>query len=137
MATGTVGSDARKTHHQHVHALRFEVNYNDTGIATGVIKGDKLPAGAIIVGTDVLVETTFNAGTTNVLTVGTNGTTANNIVASGDVNEASAQMFGNIAATLTAPLAADVDVYAKFTQTGTAAEQGKAHVIIKYYPHAS
>ena len=69
MATGTPGSTARKNALQLVHYLRFTVNFNDTGIATGVGK-QWLPAGAMIIGTDVNISTAFNAGTTNALTVG-------------------------------------------------------------------
>jgi hypothetical protein len=133
MATGTAATTARQSHEQQVHYLRFSVNYNDAGISTGVAK-QYLPAGAILIGTDVIVTATFNAQTTNVLTVGVNGTTANNVVGSADVNEASAQIFQNISASATLPLTADSQVYAKYTQTGTAATQGKAYVIIKYIP---
>src|SRR5262249_61086983 len=87
MATGTQGNTGRQTQYQMVHPLRLTVNNNDGGIANGVGR-QWLPAGAIIVGTDVMVDTVFNAGTTNVLTLGTNGpSTYDNIVAAADVNE--------------------------------------------------
>jgi hypothetical protein len=134
MATGTLATTARQAHVQQVGYCRFVVNYNDPGISVGVGK-QYLPAGAIIIGTDVLVTASFNANSTNVLTVGVNGTTANNIVGSADVNEASVQIFQNISASATLPLTADTQVYAKFAQTGaTAATSGKAYVIIKYIP---
>lgn len=133
MATGTAATTARQYHEQMVHYARFAVNYNDAGIDTGVGK-QVLPAGAVIVGTDVIVTAAFNAATTNVLTVGTNGTTANNVVGSGDVNEASAQIFGNIPPTAPGPLAADTQLYVKYTQTGTAATAGAAVVVVKYIP---
>jgi hypothetical protein len=134
MATGTAATTARQYHEQMVHYARFAVNYNDAGIDTGVAK-QTLPAGAVIVGTDVIVTTVWNAATTNVLTVGTNGTTANNIVGSGDVNEASAQIFANIPATAPGPLASDLPIYVKYTQTGTAATTGAAVVVVKYVPN--
>jgi hypothetical protein len=136
MATGTAGTTARRSSLQMVHYLRFDVNYNDTSISTGVPK-QTLPAGAIITSTSVLVTTTFNAQTTNVLTVGTNGTTANNMVASGDVDETTAALTNAIKPTSAAlgKLAADVPVYVKFTQTGTAATQGAATVIVHYVPN--
>ncbi len=135
MATNTAGSTARQYQSQLIHYLRFDVNYNDAGIASGVSK-QTLPAGAIIVGTDVLVSTTFNAQTTNVLTVGTNGTTANNIIASGDVDETTGGLTKSVSPTAAAlgKLAADVPVYVKYTQTGTVASAGNATVIIKYVP---
>lgn len=136
MATGTAGSTARQSHNQQVHYLRFAVTYSDTGIASGISK-QTLPAGAIIVGTDVNVGTTFNAQTTNVLTVGINGTTANNIIASGDVDETTAGLTQNVKPTGTAlvSIAADSPVWVKYTQTGTAATQGAAIVIVKYVPN--
>jgi hypothetical protein len=133
MATGTAGTTARRSSVQMVHYLRMAINYNDTGISSGVGK-QYLPAGAIILGTDVHIATAFNAGTTNVLTVGTNTTTDNNIVAAGDVDETATGLTQNIKPTGTAlgPLSADAQVFAKFAQTGTAATAGKAYVIIKY-----
>ena len=63
MATGTPGNTGRQTQYQMVHTLRITVNYNDAGIANGVGK-QWLPAGAIIVGTDAVIDTVFNAATT-------------------------------------------------------------------------
>lgn len=138
MATGTVATVARQYHTQQVHFIRFDVAYNDAGVASGKATGEYLPAGAIIIGTDVFVNAVFNAGSTNVLTVGTNGSTANNIVASGDVNEASAILFKDISpaagGTAEGKLASDAQIYVKFDQTGTAAATGSATVMIKYIP---
>ena len=117
---------------QAVHYLRKTVNYNDTGIGTAdTVKVGRLPAGAFITNTLVRVDTVFNAATTNVLTIGTNAASDNNIVASGDVNEASAITFvcttGNGLS-----ITSDTDVYARYTQTGTAATTGKATVVITF-----
>lgn len=130
-----VGSTARRHSAQLVHYMRIGVTFNDIGIANGVGK-QVLPAGAVIIGTDVVVTQAFNAASTNVLTVGTNGTTANNIVASGDVDESAVALTQNIKPTSAAlgPLAADAQVYVKYTQTGTAASAGAAEIIIKYVP---
>lgn len=136
MATGTAGSTARTINLEAVQFIRFDVTYSDTGIATGVSR-QTLPANAIIIGTDVVIATTFNAQTTNVLTVGTNGTTANNIIASGDVDETTAGLTKSVSPTGAAlgKLASDLPVYVKYTQTGTAATQGAGTVIIKYVPN--
>jgi hypothetical protein len=127
---------ARQSVDQCVHYLRIVVNYNDASISGGARAYGALPAGALIIGTDVNVTTVFNAGTTNVLTVGTNTTTSNNIIAAGDVDEASAALTKNVSPTGAAlvPLATDLDVYVKYTQTGTAATTGKAYIVIKYIP---
>lgn len=134
MATGTAGSTARRTHLQVVETICIDVNFNDAGIASGVNSGKVLPAGAIIVGSDVFITTTFNAQTTNVLTAGTNGTTATNIVAAGDVDETTYGLTKNISPTAAAlgKLASDLPIWVKYTQTGTAATQGAGTIIVKY-----
>lgn len=88
-----------------------------------------IPKGAIIVATRVAVITVFNAGTTNVLVVGTAGT-ADELAAAGDVNEAAAGL--TTLAKDIAALAADTEYLAKYTQTGGAATTGKARVTIEY-----
>jgi hypothetical protein len=118
-----------------VHFLVAHVDYNDTGISSGIRVGT-LPAGCIIVGTDVLITTAFNAGTTNVLTAGGNSSSFNDIVASGDVDETATGLTQNIKPTGSSlgRLAADRDVYVMYAQTGTAASAGSADVIVKYIP---
>src|SRR5258706_13061372 len=114
MAPATAGSTARQTQYQHVHSLRITVNYNDPGIANGVGK-QWLPAGAILVGTDVVVDTVFNAATTNVLTLGTNAAAYDNIAAAADINEGATGLTQNIKPTRTAlgKLSAAAQVFAK------------------------
>ena len=125
---------ARKNALQLVHYLRFAVNFNDLGIA-GDINKQMLPAGAIIIGTDVQVVQAFNAATTNDVTVGLAGV-ANNVVAAADAVETAVGLTQNIKPTGTAlgPLAADSQVKVTYAQTGAAATQGRAIVIIKYIP---
>jgi hypothetical protein len=132
MTTGTPGSTARRNSSQQVGYLRFTVNYNDSGIAAGNTK-QWLPAGAIITDTSVYVGTGFNAGTTNVLTVGL-GASVNTIVASGQVTPGSTGLTNSIVPTGNAlgPLASDLQVNVTYTQTGTAASAGQAIVMIKY-----
>ncbi|HEY1382121.1 MAG TPA: hypothetical protein VGF43_00820 [Dongiaceae bacterium] len=121
---------AQQYHQNLVHYLRKEVNYNDPNVATGIVVG-RLPANAQVVQALARVRTTFNAGTTNVLTVGTNASNYDNIFGTADIAEGSA---GNNAA----PLAnlqealAEADVFVKYTQTGTAATQGKAVIHVAY-----
>lgn len=129
--------NARQTQFQQQHYFRKLVNFNDTGIGTGVYVGT-LPAGAQIVSTNVNIITGFNAGTTNVLTWGMNGpTTNNNMCAAGDVDETATGLTLGIKPTGTAlvPLAADSDLYAMFTQTGTVATTGQAVLICHYIPN--
>jgi hypothetical protein len=121
---------AQQYHQNLVHYLRKEVNYNDPGIAAGVVIG-RLPVNAQVMQALARVRTTFNAGTTNVLTVGTNAANYDNIFGTADIAEGS---VGNNAATLAnlQEALAEADVFVKYTQTGTAANQGKAVIHIAY-----
>ncbi|KRR21907.1 hypothetical protein [Bradyrhizobium retamae] len=134
MTTNTPGSTARQYAAQLVHYARIAVNHGDKGIAAGVLK-QWLPKGAVVIGTDVQIVEAFNAGTTNVLTVGLAGV-ANNLVAAGDADEAAVALTQNVKPTGTAlgPLSADHRVSVHYTHTGTAPTTGKAIIIIKYVP---
>lgn len=132
MATNSAGSVARELSLQAVHYFRKTVNYNDADIASGV-KFGVLPAGAQLIGVIVNVETAFNAGTTNVLTVGTNASDWNNVVDSDDT----AETAGGSALITTGTgleFTADTSIYVKYAQTGTAASTGKAHIVVMYVP---
>lgn len=131
MATNTAGTAARALSFQAVHYLRKTVTYSDAGIATGIAFPAPLPAGAQILSTYVNVLTAFNAQTTNVLTVGQNSSSYNDIAGSGDITEGSTGMQvvttgGGL------DITTDVTPYVKFTQTGTAATAGKARIVIAY-----
>lgn len=123
---------ARRYQTRQVHYLTKSVTYSDTAISAGTVTfNNALPSNAFITETYVKVKAAFNAGTTNVLTVGTNTTTANDIVAAADVNEASAQMFV-VAGVGVLDTSTPLDVYVKYTQTGTAATTGSADIVIGY-----
>lgn len=113
-----------------VKFLRSTVNFNTANIANGVIVG-QIPAGAQIMRAIVRVITSFNAGTTNVLTVGSNASAYDNIFNAAGISEGAA---GNNDAAVANLLyfAAATDIFAKYTQTGTAATQGQAIVNIMY-----
>lgn len=91
-----------------------------------------LEAGVVPLGCDVTIETAFNAGTSNTLVVGTvdddDGFAANAGTVPGTPG-----FKQNLAGALSGiPLAANKIVYAKFTQSGTAATTGKAHIVMKF-----
>ena len=118
----------------------FTVNYNDRGISAGVAFA-KLPQNAYITGVSCHVITAFNAGTTNVLTVGTDATTTNQVINAGISNQSideSSVTYQNVSASgalgvgITSP--SDVTLYAKYAQTGNAATAGKARCIITFIP---
>jgi hypothetical protein len=118
---------ARQLHTQQVHYLRKRVNWNDSGIATGVVMGT-LPAGAMIVSQDVRCNTAFNAGTTNALNV---GTAAGGTQLFTDAATAGARQptKANLS------FASDSDIYVQYAQTGTAATAGQADIVIGYAPN--
>ncbi len=134
MATNTAGKTARQGYQQQVNYLRKTVNYNDTGISSGVGHPFYLPAGAQILFTTVNIVTAFNAGTTNVLTVGQNATSYNDIVNATDVNEG---VTGSTMVLRGADLniTSDTQVFVKYTQTGGAATTGVANIVIAYAPN--
>lgn len=135
MATNTAGSTARQAHNEMVQTLRFVVNWNDSGIATADTKKvGTLPAGALITGTDVFVTTAFNAATTNVLSIGYEATTNANIVTNAQALAGAAGLKQNLPPNGLAllPLTADFNIFALYTQTGTAATAGKAVIVIKF-----
>jgi hypothetical protein len=134
MATNTDNRHvARQLPFQATNYLRKTVNFNDTGISTGEPFSFYLPAGAQILYATVNIITAFNAGTTNVLTVGQNSSSYNDIVASGDVAPGST---GSTMCLRGADLniTSDVQVNATYTQTGTAATAGQAVIVITYAP---
>lgn len=133
MPTGTLGSTARRYQTSQEHYITAQVAWNTTGIATGVVIGT-LPATAIITRWVVHVTTAFNAATTNVLEVGMNASTYNDIAPTASVIAGTAGVKSGDAAVSTARgrLAADTPVRAMYTQSGTAASAGAAEVVVFY-----
>lgn len=91
----------------------------------------QIPNGATVVSVVVRVTTAFNAATTNTLTVGSNSTSYNNLVAAADVN---AGVVGNtdVLSAEGFTVTADTQLYANYAQTGTAATAGAATIIVGY-----
>lgn len=135
MATNTMPAfpQARRQGQQLINTIRKTVNYNDAGISSGIAFAESLPVGAFILSVHVEIVTAFNAVTTNVLTVGTNSTSYNDIVTAGDVDETAT---GNNDVTRgrgrSLAATAEKSVYVKYTQTGTAATAGVAVIVITY-----
>ena len=99
----------------------------DTEDASTGVELCTLPANIIVTKAVAVVGTAFNAGTTNVLTVGTNDD-VNNLLGSSDVTEGTA---GDYSKNTFLHLAAKTKVKAKFTQTGTAATAGAADIYLE------
>lgn len=93
-----------------------------------------LPEDAQLIAAIVKITAAYNAGTTNVLTIGQNATSYNDIAAAGDINEA---VTGADIVWTGAQLdlsAAPVLPYVKYAQTGTAATAGRSIVTLLYVP---
>lgn len=129
MATNTAGTAARQYNMQMVHYLRKGFTFSDDGstLTVGI-----LPAGAQIIKpmSGVAVNVAFNAGTTNVLDIGTS--------ADGDLL-ATDLALGTIAfvaldEAVTMTVAADTTITATVDLTGTAASAGQGEIVICFIP---
>lgn len=114
----------------------FVVNFDTANIgSTNGVQFGVLPAGAVVLRTNVAVTTVFNAATTNVLVVGVAADDdALMTSATAAAGTAGVKVQNGPAATLTTPTAADVAVFARYTQSGTAATTGRAVVTVEFYP---
>lgn len=123
---------ARKYHTQQVHYLRKQVAYNSTAThSTSRHSMGVLPSGAQILYCLGTIKTGFSAAGTRVLTVGSNGTTANNILTT-ITEETATAVMPLIGAKLT--FSSDTEVFAKLTTAGTAAAAGLAELVVAYAP---
>jgi hypothetical protein len=126
------GSTARRPVGQQLAYLGpLTINFNDAGVATGIPIGT-LPAGSMLVAVSSRVNVAFNAGTTNVLTVGTPGSVAS-IADASLLNETVGYQLVAPISTF-APVTADTVIVAAYTQTGTAATTGQAVISVLYIP---
>lgn len=127
MATNTAATNARLYHTDQVHYLAKDFTYADDG---SVLSLGYLPAGAVILKpmSGVAVHVAFNAGTTNVLDI---GTAANDDLYGTDLALGSIA-FVPLDEAVSMTVAADTLVTATVDLTGTAATTGSGTVIIAY-----
>jgi hypothetical protein len=114
-----------------VHVVSREINLGALGLADGEFPIGAAEKNAIPLRAGVRIITAFNAGTTNVLTIGTEADDDAFITSA----NAGADTIGTKAGTgagLVQPLAADTVFYASFTQTGTAATTGRAIAWVEF-----
>lgn len=102
------------------------IKYNTTGASTGV-ELCKLPHDCVVTRATAVVKTAFDAGTTNVLTVGTTTTNADELLGSGDITEGTA---GTYIKQHFKEAAEKTKIIAKYTQTGTDATAGEAEIYL-------
>lgn len=129
---------ARQQPGQFTNYYRITVNFSDPRMPTAQ-KFGRLLRHSFISNVACHVLTAFNAGTTNVFTVGTSLANANEIIdaatSTKSIDETSATYQQITSATSLGEAvtsAGDVDLYAKFAQTGTAATAGKLTCIISF-----
>lgn len=126
------GQPARDIGYGVVQTISRSIAYNTPGIGTAdIVKVGTLPSGAEVLITKVRIPTAFNAATTNVLIVGTSSGSNADFVADGDLDE-SATGTSVLFRGCDVAISADTAIYAKYTQTGTAATAGVAVITITY-----
>jgi len=127
-------TNPRALHTQQIHYLRKTINFNDSGIAAGVLMGT-LPAGAQILpfASAISVRTAFNAATTNNILIGTTAA-GNDICATADAAAGTPGIKTLALATVTTNgyRAADTDIFVAYTQTGAVATAGIATITIAF-----
>lgn len=101
------------------------VAFDDEGIGTG-LELFKAPNKMVITKAVAVVTTAFNAGTTNVLTLGANDD-ADDLLGSSDVTEGTKGAYSK---NTFVEVAKGAKIKAKFTETGTAATAGAADIYL-------
>lgn len=131
MATNTapVKPALREFRRQSSHTLRKTVTFADAGIAAGIAFPASLPAGSVVTGTTIVVETAFSAGAG--LTVGSTPT-GTDLVAAADSAATAAGVKRPDRATALGRLAADTTPYVALTGAPTA---GVATIVLHYTPN--
>lgn len=116
--------------------ITFQTLFSTSGIAAGVLlcTVQATEDRPVLIETAAQVVTAFNAATTNVVTLGTDAASANQLLAAGDITEATPGFYPTGAATGKMIVTANTNIYAKYTQTGTAATTGEVRWLIKLTP---
>lgn len=122
---------ARQYHSQQTHYLRKAIAYTDNGVAVTV---GKLPEGAVVINAGVVVTTAFNAGTGNILDIGTSADD------DGFATDLALGTIGRIAADELATSndlysTSEVTITATVALSGTAATAGAGIVYVEYLPN--
>ncbi len=127
-------ANAREYHTRQTHFIRYDHTFDAAASGTA-IKIGAIPKNAVVLRTVVSVQTAYNAGTTNVLIVGTSGDD-DALVAAGGVDETAVAATSVAPATLGGLLSssADTDIYVEYTQSGTAASAGASSIVVEFVP---
>lgn len=128
---------ARVLRTQQTMYYRLQINYNDPRISTPQVFG-KLLQNTFVNRIMCEVATAFNASTTNVVTLGVTSPNANELTGAAGVTPGTPGIYDITAANTRGTAwtsVADVLLYAKYTQTGTAATAGQANCVIEFTPN--
>jgi len=126
---------ARNSGEQQLHFFRVRMQFNNLSALTAGVKIGRLPARAFIAGVSIHTVTSFNAGTTATIALGTTQGGVD-ILAATDIKTVGAS---NVAVPfagsgLAVTGAGEVDIWAKFAQTGGAATTGDSTIVITFIP---
>ena len=132
MATNTAGTSARQDPRQVSNTMRGSITFASGGLVTAVfIPLGVIPKGAWIIAAHLSIDTAFNAGTTNTVDLGTQGTPTQFIAAQAGATPGN---FAAAASTLgkAAAAAADTIVGLRYNFTGAVPSTGAAEFMIEY-----
>ena len=120
-------SQARIYHTQQVHYIKNTLTFD-----SGVVTIGTVPAGATVLRaiSGAQVNVAFNAGTNNLIDI---GTTANDNLYATDLAGGTIA-FVPFDEAVTQVISADTTFTATYAQTGTAATTGSATIVISYIP---
>lgn len=127
MPTNTAGTTARRYEEQQVTYLRKAITFADNGTVKTV---GIIPAGALILKplSGVYVNVVFNAGTSNVLDIGTSAD-ADLYMTDGALGSIA---FVPLDEAVTMAVSADTTITASVVLSGTTATTGSGEVVIAY-----
>lgn len=114
-----------------VGVWRRRIPFDTTGLAAGTVPVVALEKGCIPLRASVRIETAFNAGTTNVLSLGT-AAVPDSLVTSANAAAGTPGYKQGTGVDIGTELANDTQFFAKFTQTGTVATAGVAEFIVEF-----
>ncbi|WFR98713.1 hypothetical protein [Rhizobium tumorigenes] len=114
-----------------VGVWRRRIPFGQAGFGTNGVPVVNLEKGCIVLRAYVRIPTAFNAGTTNVLTLGT-AAVPDSLVTSANAAPAATGFKQGTGVDIGTELANDTQFYAKFTQTGTPATAGEAEFIVEF-----
>lgn len=125
MATGTLGTTARKFHHDLVHYVTVPIVYTTLSYTIG-----KLPKGAVVVDAGVVVTTPFAGGTPQTLDMGTSADT-DGFATALVITSAGLKAADELATSDDLLMAADTDVVAVLS-AGATPSAGAGYVFVAY-----